>query len=110
MSVSEARIRQLIDEVEDPCSAAHGSPTGLDSMGLVCSIERRDSPQGVEIDLVMRLTSPGCWYFPYFEQEIRRRLETLEDVASVAIAWDDKWDWTPDQMRASTRRVTQGTR
>ena len=36
---SEAEVRDRINTVGDPCSAAHGTPLGLEDMGLVEAVD-----------------------------------------------------------------------
>jgi metal-sulfur cluster biosynthetic enzyme len=55
------------------------------------------------VTLHLRTTGPGCLYVVFFERELRARIEAEPDVASLTLAWDDAWDWTPDAMAPGAR-------
>jgi metal-sulfur cluster biosynthetic enzyme len=98
-----AEIRRELDTIGDPCSVAHGTPMGLDEMGLVEAVHL-DADGNVQIHL--RLTSPTCMMVGYFGVEARSRIGQLPGVRSVEVTADLGLDWTPDQMSdaARTRR------
>jgi len=90
-----AEIRRQLDTIGDPCSVAHGTPMGLDEMGLVEDV-RLDHDGNVVIDL--RLTSPTCMMVGYFNVEAKRRLQEIPGVRTVEVRADHGLDWTPDMM------------
>ena len=116
----ERRIRELANEIVDPCSAAQAFPIGLVDMGLLLAVELAPAGGGaaggaggdaagvvtadrVDVRLRLRTTAPGCFYVVFFERELRARIEALPQVASLALAWDGAWDWTPDEIAPAAR-------
>lgn len=96
----EAKIRSRINEIGDPCSVAHGTPTGLDDMGLV---ERIDIDPDGDVRVHMRLTSPSCYQIGYFSHEITKLVGELDGVRSVAVEADSGLDWMPSMMSEDAR-------
>lgn len=105
----EERIRALANEIVDPCSAAQALPVGLVDMGLLLGVDVTPAGAGraaagrVDVTLRLRTTAPGCLYVVFFERELRGRIEALPEVASLALAWDGAWDWTPDELAPGVR-------
>lgn len=103
----EERIRALANEIVDPCSAAQAIPVGLVDMGLLLGVDTAPAAGGaegaVDVTLRLRVTNPGCFYVVFFERELRARIEALPEVASLALRWDDAWDWTPDEIAPHMR-------
>ena len=101
----EQRIRALANEIVDPCSAATAFQVGLVDMGMLLGVELapaagehgRDGG-GVAVRLRLRTTGPGCLYVVFFERELRARIEALPEVATLDLAWDDAFDWSPDDL------------
>ena len=107
----EARIRALANEIVDPCSAAPALPVGRVDRGLLLAVELdaaagavgvpgawpapAGGPETFAVRLRLRTTGPGCFYVVFFERELRARLEALPAVATLALEWDDAWDWSP---------------
>ena len=108
----EQRIRALANEIVDPCSAAQAIPVGLVDMGLLLGVDvapaaaggaGAGAPGAVDVTLRLRVTNPGCFYVVFFERELRARIKALPEVASLALQWDDAWDWTPDEIAPHVR-------
>jgi len=95
-----AVIRRELDTIGDPCSVAHGSPMGLDEMGLV---EDLDVDADGNVRVRLRLTSPTCTMVGYFGVEVRSRLGRLPGVRSVEVTTDLGLDWTPEHMTEAAR-------
>ena len=95
-----AAVRRELDTIGDPCSVAAGAPMGLESMGLIASVDV-DADGHVAIDL--RLTSPCCLNVGYFDVEIRKAVEALDGARSVEVRRDVGLDWRPDMMSADAR-------
>ena len=104
-----AYIRERINEVMDPCSQAQGVPIGLCDMGLVRAIEVVPQDGGWSVRLKLRLTSPGCFYFVYFEESIRQRLVDPA-IKHLEISFDSGLDWTPEALAPSAQRRLQAQR
>jgi metal-sulfur cluster biosynthetic enzyme len=95
----DSRIRGLLNEVLDPCSIGRGVPAGLLDMGMLCDLDLQSRTDGrVDVLATVRITSPGCTFGLYFENQIRARLEPLVEVESVEIVWDTSFDWSDDDM------------
>lgn len=96
-------VRQVADEVYDPCSMAIGLNVGLAEMGLIREIAAAPGFEGWEVRIRLRLTSPGCQYFFYFQEEMERRLLMHAEIASIRVEWDQVLDWTPDDLSSSAK-------
>jgi metal-sulfur cluster biosynthetic enzyme len=97
---SEPAVRERINTVGDPCSAAHGTPLGLADMGLV---ERVEVAADGAVRVRLRLTSPCCGMVGYFVDEVSRRVGDLDGATSVDVTVDAGLDWTPDLMSDAAR-------
>ncbi|MEM9904020.1 MAG: hypothetical protein AAF921_03230 [Cyanobacteria bacterium P01_D01_bin.44] len=91
-------IKSQVNEVCDPCGLAQGLSIGMVDMGLIRDILIQPADAGWDVALAIRFTSAGCFYFPYFEREIRARIETHQQIESLDIKWDNVIDWTPDDL------------
>lgn len=94
MSTLETRIREQLDEVIDPCSAANGTNLSIIEMGLLDEI---DVDEG-HVTVSMRLTSPFCMQLPYFVAEIDERVSAIDEVVSVTLETDEGVDWHTGMM------------
>lgn len=93
--VTKDEVRQIIDEIKDPCSVAAAVSMGLDEMGLVKSIEI--SPDG-QVDVVLRLTSPFCEMVAYMRSEVLTKVGALPGVTAVNVSHDRGLDWEPEMI------------
>jgi metal-sulfur cluster biosynthetic enzyme len=100
----EARVRDCLHEIKDPCSVATGYSLHLEEMGLVKSIEVDAAAGRAVVDL--RLTSPTCVMVGYFVTEIQKLVtETIPEIHDVEVLFDRGFDWTPDMMSEEVRRA-----
>lgn len=101
MTTCEA-VRQQLQEIIDPCSAATGSNLDIVEMGLIDSIEIDDN----HADVHMRLTTPACHMVPYFVREVEECVGELPDIESVELKTDQGLEWTEEMMsdEAKARR------
>jgi metal-sulfur cluster biosynthetic enzyme len=97
----EQKIRELADEIKDPCSLATATPLGLDEMGLVERVQIGDTG---DVAIAIRLTSPLCVMVGYFRTELRRRVLTLPAVRQVEVTFDRGLDWHPSHMSRDVLR------
>lgn len=102
-------IRNEVNQVTDPCSQALGVSIGLCDMGLVRELEAEPCGDGWGVRLTLRLTSPGCLYFVYFEEAIRQRVADPA-IKRLKISFDSGLDWTPDDMAPGAQRRLQAYR
>jgi metal-sulfur cluster biosynthetic enzyme len=104
-SLTEIRVRELLNEIIDPCSAARGVPIGLADMGLI----RRITVTGSDVVARLRVTGPGCMMFLDFERQARELLAE-HSAGTVIIEWDPTPDWTPQDIEPSARQRLAGRR
>jgi metal-sulfur cluster biosynthetic enzyme len=102
---TEARVREALREIVDPCTAATGSNLDVVEMGLVEAVEVADG----EVRVAFRLTTPACHMVPYFIEEIESRVEPMAGVESVTVDTDNGMQWTPDMMTDAARERRQAT-
>ena len=102
----------LANGIVDPCSAAQAVQVGLVDMGMLLHVgiapaagvaPAAEAATAWDVTLRLRTTGPGCLYGVYFERELRDRIGSQPDVASLTLEWDDAWDWTPDAMAPAAR-------
>jgi metal-sulfur cluster biosynthetic enzyme len=103
-------VRDIADQVYDPCSMAIGLNVGLTEMGLVRQVAADPVGDGWNVRVRLRLTSPGCQYFFYFKQELERRLLGHSSIVGAAVDWDETLDWTPEDLAASAREKIERRR
>lgn len=99
MTVDEKQVRERLDEVVDPCSAANGTDLSLVEMGLVADVE----VESAHVTVSLRLTSPFCTQIPYFTDEIEERVGELDGVSSVTLETDQGMEWHQGMMADSAR-------
>lgn len=99
-------ILERIDSVQDPCSLAQAVPVGISEMGLVTDLRISDpGPSGLrDVELVLRVTAPGCMYVPFMDRSIRVAVGELGEVGEVAIGWSATADWTPQDIAEPARK------
>ncbi|MFB1062668.1 metal-sulfur cluster assembly factor [Natrinema sp. H-ect4] len=100
MTALERRIRERLDEVVDPCSAANGTDLSIIEMGLLDGI---DVDEG-HVTVSMRLTSPFCMQLPYFVEEVDERVGSIDGVISVTLETDEGVDWHTGMMTEEARK------
>jgi metal-sulfur cluster biosynthetic enzyme len=101
------RVLERIDSIQDPCSLAQAIPIGLSEMGLVTGV--RISPPVDEegrrdVELVLRVTAPGCMYVPFMDRSIRASVGDLDEVAEISTEWEPTADWTPADIAEPARK------
>lgn len=101
--MSEARVRDALREIVDPCSAANGSNLDIVEMGLLKSVEIDKG----DVRVKMHLTTPACHMVPYFIEEIEERVGALSGVESVEVETDDGMEWNEDMMSEEAKGKRQ---
>ena len=92
-------IAAALNSVMDPCSVGRGVSAGLGDMGLVCGVDLTQRPDGrYDVRVTLRLTSPGCTFQMYFDQQVKARLRDLSHVAAVEVVWATEFDWSDDDL------------
>jgi metal-sulfur cluster biosynthetic enzyme len=90
-----------MDEVQDPCSVARGTPMSLTEMGLVGSV--RISSTG-DVEIALRLTSLFCHMIGFMKTEAIAKVGALEGVRSVAGDGHTGLNWSPELITPEVRR------
>jgi len=99
MTVDKERVRDRLDDVIDPCSAANGTDLSLVEMGLVDDVE----VAAHDVTVSLRLTSPFCTQIPYFIEEIEETVGELDGVSSVTLETDRGLEWHQGMMTESAQ-------
>lgn len=97
------RIEMTLNAIIDPCSEAAGAPVGLVDMGLVRDVELTVTDDGVAAHVVIGVTEIGCIMAAPFLHDAQRRLDELEDLATVEVVQDQAFDWVPEDMAPAYR-------
>ena len=97
--MSEAELRERLNEIVDPCSAAAGEPAGLVDMGLIRSLAVADG----EVTVVVCVTHPSCMMAPVFLAQVRQAAEEAPGVTAVHASLDTGFDWTEADMAPAYR-------
>jgi metal-sulfur cluster biosynthetic enzyme len=108
----EQRVRAAIDEVKDPCSLAQAVPVGISEMGMVTDV-RLGEPGGDgrrDVELVLRVTAPGCMYVPFMDKSIKTAIAELPEIGEVSIDWDADADWRPADIAAPAQKRIDAAR
>ena len=87
-----AAVKQLVNDVVDPCSMAAGVPLGLGDMGIVQGV---DVDEGGTVRIELLPTFPACRFVPIFQEEIERRIAAVPWVSRVIVtiaSADQLWD------------------
>lgn len=107
MTVTEAQVRAVLNEIVDPCSITAGVPAGLDDMGLVSGVRVEENPAetgGWHVAATVGVTEPSCVLIGSFASEAHARLAALPGVTSVEISLADDYDWTQDRLAPDYRQ------
>ena len=98
--LTEAAVRERLENVIDPCSEANGTDLDVIEMGLLRGIEI----DGGDVTVDLRLTSPHCMMVPFFIERIGEEVAELGTVEAVEVTHDAGMEWTPDMITESGRR------
>jgi metal-sulfur cluster biosynthetic enzyme len=105
---TEEIVLRALQDVNDPCSVSVGCPISVVDMGIVRSVSV-DVKTGA-VDVIMRLTAPGCMYQLAFQRDVRQRLECLDGVTSVTVDFDSDFEWSEDEIAPAARVRLAATR
>ena len=102
-------VREFANQVDDPCGLAHNVAIGMVDMGLVRKISASPATDrlGWDVTVTLRFTSPGCFYFSYFEDQLSLLLKS-ESKIRLSFLWDETLDWTPESLSPSAREKLNG--
>ncbi|MDQ4099172.1 MAG: hypothetical protein M3121_01570 [Chloroflexota bacterium] len=87
---------------------AIGLNVGLAEMGLIRDVTVAPAGPNWEVWVNIRLTSPGCQYFFFFQEQLQARLLSHPQIMRAHVTWDHRLDWTPEDLSAGVRaRIAQ---
>lgn len=106
------RVLERIDSIQDPCSLAQAIPVGLSEMGLVTDvrISEPDAEGRSDVELMLRVTAPGCMYMPFMDRSIKEAVGGLEEVGEISTEWDPMADWSPSEIAEPARERIAASR
>lgn len=93
------RVRDRLEAVVDPCSAAQGYHFSVVEMGLVDDV----TVESGHVTVSLRLTSPTCMMVDRFVAQIDEEVGSLPAVESVGVETDDGLSWAPSMMSDAAR-------
>jgi len=89
--ILEDQIIMVIKTIEDP-----EIPVNIYELGLIYFINIKSSELDgkFDVEVEMTLTSPNCPVAESMPEEVRTKVENLQDVnkSEVVITWDPTWD------------------
>ena len=107
----EVKVRDVLNQIVDPCSAAAGAPAGLIDMGLISRLSVQPCADGqLVIAVQIRLTEPTCLMGYAFTATARESLARLPGAAHVTVDLDTAMSWNPDQIIANYARRLNNAR
>ena len=89
--VKESQVIEVLKQCYDP-----ELPVDLWNLGLIYNIQIQESYDDTtsDINIVMSLTTPGCTMGQQMAQDIKNKLESLDEVnqAFVEVTFDPPWN------------------
>ena len=90
-SVIYDRIVELLKTVYDP-----EIPVNVYDLGLIYRIEVSDDLTQLDVDMTM--TAPSCPMDYFILEDVRQKLETIEELKTVNVNLVFEPEWTQDMM------------
>jgi metal-sulfur cluster biosynthetic enzyme len=100
VSPTAETVRDRLDAIVDPCSAANGTDLSIVEMGLLKDV----TVDGSDVTVSLRLTSPFCMQLPYFVENIEEEVGAIDDVGTVDVEADNGFEWHSDMMTESAQQ------
>jgi FeS assembly SUF system protein len=77
-------------------------PVNIVDLGLIYGIELEDENK---VHVTMTMTFPGCPASAYLHEEVRHRIEAIEEVseAEVTVVWEPPW--SPDMIEPKAKMM-----
>lgn len=91
----EERIVEVLKTVYDP-----EIPVNIYDLGLIYGIDVDDNSNVV---VTMTLTAPGCSLADFIVEDVRQRVEGIEQVASAEVNLVFEPEWTKEMMSEEAR-------
>ena len=99
IKIEETKVVEILKQCYDP-----ELPVDLWNLGLIYDIQIQEAydENKSDINIVMSLTTPGCTMGDQIAQDIRSKLEALDEVnqAFVQVTFDPPWDPKNDDGRS----------
>lgn len=93
---TEERIIEVLRTVYDP-----EIPVNIYDLGLIYRIELND--EGTELSVDMTLTAPSCPAADFIMEDVRTKLETIDDIERVNVQLVFEPEWSQDMMSEEAR-------
>ena len=87
----EERIIELLRTVYDP-----EIPVNIYDLGLIYRIELNDDATELAVD--MTLTAPSCPAADFIMEDVRQKLETIQELKKVDVSLVFEPEWDKDMM------------
>ncbi len=101
IKIEETKVVEILKQCYDP-----ELPVDLWNLGLIYDIQIQEAynENKSDINIVMSLTTPGCTMGDQIAQDIRSKLEALDEVnqAFVQVTFDPPWD--PKMMTEEAKK------
>ena len=85
------RVIELLRTVYDP-----EIPVNIYDLGLIYNIDINEEGNQLQVD--MTLTAPNCPAADFIVEDVRQKLETIEDFRRVDVNLVFEPEWTKDMM------------
>ena len=89
--VTEDKVIATLKQVFDP-----EIPIDVWNLGLIYNINIVDSnnPNKQNIDITMTLTTPGCQMVQHIKNDVKTKIEAMEEVneATITMTFDPQWN------------------
>jgi|TARA_B100000315_G_scaffold8498_2_gene8417 metal-sulfur cluster biosynthetic enzyme len=98
--INRDKVVEILKQCYDP-----EIPIDLWNLGLIYDIEilKSNNDKRSNINITMSLTTPGCAMGQYMANDIKDKLESLNEVNQASVQVTFEPPWTPDMMTAEAR-------
>ncbi|MCH8011811.1 MAG: DUF59 domain-containing protein [Candidatus Marinimicrobia bacterium] len=95
MPIRKDKVIDILKQCYDP-----ELPIDLWNLGLIYDIQIQDSfnDKQSDVNILMSLTTPGCGMGPNMVEDIKAKLENLDEVYQAFVDLTFEPPWNPDMM------------
>ena len=94
------KIIEILKQCYDP-----EIPIDLWSLGLIYEISSEQLDNGKNsVGIIMTLTTPGCMMGEHMSNDIKTKLETLDEIESANVEITFEPPWEPSMMHEEARK------
>tara|TARA_Y100001970_G_scaffold288365_1_gene415436 strand:- start:1153 stop:1521 length:369 start_codon:yes stop_codon:yes gene_type:complete len=98
--IDENKIIEVLKQCYDP-----EIPVDLWSLGLIYNINiKKAENDKSDVNIIMTLTTPGCTMGSYMADDIKMKLNGLEEINSSEVEVTFDPPWKPDMMNDEARK------